>query len=63
MSGMNCAWCRRSMDYLHGHAACVDPRCPMFGQNQAACCDGETADNCPAATSDIAARSVRAPAS
>lgn len=50
------------MDYLHGHAACVDSRCPLFGQNQAACCDGETAGHCPAATSDIAARSARPPA-
>jgi hypothetical protein len=43
---MNCSWCRETMDYLHGHGACVNGRCPMFGQNQAPCCDGETAGQC-----------------
>ena len=41
---MKCSWCRTAMDYVHGHAACVNGRCPMFGVNQAPCCDGETAD-------------------
>ena len=31
------------MAYVHGHAACIDSSCPMFGLNQAECCDGETA--------------------
>jgi hypothetical protein len=37
------------MDYLHGHGACVNSRCPMYGLNQAPCCDGETAETCDAA--------------
>ena len=53
---MTCAYCRRPMDYLHGHAACVDSRCPLFGVNQAPCCDGETAGQCAQQVSEIAAR-------
>lgn len=34
------------MTYLHGHGACINNQCPMFGLNQAECCDGETASNC-----------------
>ena len=34
------------MVYLHGHGACINNSCPMFGLNQAECCDGETVDNC-----------------
>ncbi len=52
---MRCRFCRAEMAYVHGHAACVDNRCPLFGQNQAECCDGETAEQSPAATSDVAA--------
>jgi hypothetical protein len=46
------------MAYVHGHAACVDNRCPFYGRNQAECCDGETADNCPAPTAQLAGPSV-----
>jgi hypothetical protein len=35
------------MAYVHGHAACVRGGCPMFGVNQAECCDGETAGCVP----------------
>jgi hypothetical protein len=41
------------MAYVHGHAACVRSGCPMFGVNQAECCDGETAEAAPARTSEI----------
>lgn len=41
------------MGYVHGHAACLDNSCPMFGLNQAECCGGETAETCPASTSEI----------
>ena len=34
------------MTYLHGHGACINNQCPMFGLNQAECCDGETVSNC-----------------
>jgi hypothetical protein len=54
---MNCAWCQSQMGYVHGHAACLDGSCPMFGLNQAECCDGETAAVCPAPSSQTAARS------
>ena len=52
---MTCAWCRSPMGYVHGHAACLDSSCPMFGLNQAECCDGETIGTCPAPTSRLAA--------
>ncbi len=41
------------MAYVHGHAACIDNRCPMFGVNQAECCDGETIANCPVPTAEL----------
>jgi hypothetical protein len=43
------------MAYVHGHAACVRSGCPFFGQNQAECCDGESACNAPAHTSALRA--------
>jgi uncharacterized protein len=42
------------MVYVHGHAACVAGGCPMRGANQAECCDGETIEQCPLPTSDVA---------
>ena len=50
---MTCAWCRQPMGYVHGHAACLNGSCAMFGVNQAECCGGETAETCPAPTSAI----------
>ncbi|MBK6531557.1 MAG: hypothetical protein IPF99_18695 [Deltaproteobacteria bacterium] len=52
---MRCRFCREEMAYIHGHAACVRSACPMFGVNQAECCDGETAENCSLPTNEIAA--------
>jgi hypothetical protein len=50
------------MRYVHGHAACLRSGCPMFGLNQAECCDGETAAACPAPEATVAvAHSDRAP--
>ncbi len=43
------------MHYVHGHAACVAQGCPMRHVNQAECCDGETAAQCPLPTSAVAA--------
>jgi hypothetical protein len=43
------------MAYVHGHATCVRADCPMKGVNQAECCDGETAAQCPVPTSEVAA--------
>lgn len=40
---MICAFCGSSLIYVHGHAACAQSACPMFGVNQAECCSGETA--------------------
>jgi hypothetical protein len=56
---MTCAWRLKSMEYVHGHAACIDGACPMFGMNQAECRGGETAGQCPIATSTIARRPER----
>lgn len=50
---MHCAWCQKQMGYVHGHAACLQSGCPMFGQNQAECCAGDVG-GC-LATSQIAA--------
>ena len=44
------------MGYLHGHAACLDGSCAMFGLNQAECCDGENVAVCATPTSQAAAR-------
>ncbi|MBX3129280.1 MAG: hypothetical protein KF718_21360 [Polyangiaceae bacterium] len=52
MASITCAFCWQPMAYVHGHAACVQSRCPMFGVNQAECCDGETAA-APAPTSHV----------
>ena len=52
---MNCRFCRSPMAYIHGHAACITGGCPMYGVNQAECCDGETLASCPVPTSDVAA--------
>jgi len=46
------------MEYVHGHAACVTRGCPLYGANQAECCDGETIENCPAPTSVAASGAV-----
>lgn len=53
---MTCSWCRSTMAYVHGHASCVNGSCPMFGLNQAECCDGETAETCPSPTATVAGR-------
>jgi hypothetical protein len=51
-----CAWCRRPLGYVHGHAACLDGSCPMFGLNQDECCSGDTAATCPVPSSHLASR-------
>ena len=53
---IQCAWCRQPMGYVHGHAACLDGACQMFGLNQDECCSGDTAATCPAPSADVAAR-------
>jgi hypothetical protein len=45
---MRCALCGSTLAYIHGHAACVNNRCPMYGVNQSECCSGETAESSPA---------------
>ncbi|MBK6575241.1 MAG: hypothetical protein IPG17_03360 [Sandaracinaceae bacterium] len=52
---MHCRFCRSPMAYIHGHAACITSGCPMYGVNQAECCDGETFATSPVPTSDVAA--------
>jgi len=62
LGGMRCALCGSEMAYVHGHAACIESRCPLYGRNQAECCDGETAANCPTTTADLSGpRSLRIP--
>ena len=56
---MRCAFCHQEMAYVHGHAACVRSGCPMYGVNQAECCDGETAEAAPVRTSEIATAPAR----
>ncbi len=43
---LKCSWCKLQMAYLHGHAACINNSCAMFGLNQAECCSGETSLSC-----------------
>ena len=38
---LRCSWCKYEMAYIHGHGACVNNGCAMFGLNQAECCSGE----------------------
>ena len=45
---MRCRLCTSPLAYIHGHAACLNNRCPFFGMNQSECCAGETAETCPA---------------
>jgi hypothetical protein len=52
---MHCGFCQKQMAYIHGHLACVESSCPFFGKNQGECCDGETAESSPAATTTLAA--------
>jgi hypothetical protein len=47
---LRCSFCQSVLAYVHGHATCVDNRCPQFGANQAECCSGETAQCGPAPT-------------
>lgn len=51
-----CAWCQTPLGYVHGHAACLNVACAMFGLNQAECCGGEIAETCPTSTSVIAGK-------
>ena len=60
---MHCRFCASRMVYVHGHAACVSNVCPMFGLNQAECCDGETIDQCPVPTSEVASVRTRSQSS
>jgi len=39
------SWCKNSMAYLHGDAACIKNTCAMFGLNQSEYCSGESAGN------------------
>ena len=60
---MRCAFCRRELIYVHGHAACANNQCPMFGANQAECCSGETAETCPVVVVDQSPQHVAKPRS
>ena len=41
-----CSWCKNEMAYIHGHAACINNGCAIFGLNQAECCSGESVESC-----------------
>ena len=41
-----CSWCKKEMAYIHGHGACINNSCAMFGLNQAECCSGESVQFC-----------------
>jgi hypothetical protein len=51
---MRCKFCGSLLEYIHGHAACLNNMCSYYGTNQAECCDGETAENSAVSTSDAA---------
>lgn len=54
---LRCSLCRRALDWLHGHAACLHSECPLYGLNQSECCSGETMESGWVPTSDLAAPS------
>ncbi len=56
-----CGLCARELAYIHGHGACVNNQCPLYGQNQAECCSGEVA--CPVVVSrgPVSSGAVREP--
>ena len=56
---LRCALCRRPLDWLHGHAACLHSDCPYYGLNQAECCSGDTMGAGWVPTSDLASPSCR----
>lgn len=35
-----CRWCGARLQPLHGHHACLESRCPLFGLDQDECCQG-----------------------
>ncbi|MCB9675456.1 MAG: hypothetical protein H6737_10095 [Alphaproteobacteria bacterium] len=41
---MYCRFCGSRLQPVHGHGACLNSGCPMFGLNQDECCSG---DACP----------------
>jgi len=51
---VRCAFCHQEMAYIYGHAAYTRSGCPMYGVNQAECCDGETAEAASRWTSEVA---------
>jgi len=45
---LRCSFCGRDLAYVHGHAACICPECPVRGLSQADCCAGEEMASCTA---------------
>lgn len=45
---LRCSFCGRDLAYVHGHAACICPECPLRGLSQADCCAGEGMASCTA---------------
>lgn len=45
---LRCSFCGRDLAYVHGHAACICPECPLRGLSQADCCAGEEMASCTA---------------
>ena len=39
---MRCRFCGSRLQPVHGHGACLNSACAMFGLNQDECCNGET---------------------
>jgi len=39
-----CSACGAPLQPIHGHGACLDSACPMFGVNQDPCCNGLVPD-------------------
>lgn len=39
---MKCRLCSEPLLWVHGHGQCDTHGCPLKGQNQAPCCEGET---------------------
>ena len=54
LTAMHCRYCAKELRYVHGHGACLNNQCPMYGLNQAECCDGEMACRGAPSTSTVA---------
>jgi hypothetical protein len=47
-----CRLCARPLEEVHGHLACLEHQCPLYGVEQEACCAGIPLDAQPDPTEE-----------